>query len=377
MSASKIQKFRLREQLLEELGIAGAERSGGRRDDDLHGSTPSSASAISAIYSLLALGLIVIYSGSGVLNFSQAAMATLAAYLYCEMPQHPRLGLLAGVPRSPSRRSRCSASSSTTCVMRPLRDASTLAKAIAQPRRADPDPGRHRPEVGTRCPATSTRSSRRRSTRSATCSSPPTGSTSSSIAVALTAALWAGVPKFTPIGPRDPRERREPARGRDARLVAARARDDDLGARRRARRRRRRDLIAPITGINPEEMPFFILPVLAAALVGGFTSFWITLAAAFAIGITQSEFTHYVSTPAHLGPQADAAVPRHHRAARGPRARGCRSGARWSSGSPSSAPAASAGAGSPASSSRSRSRRSVWFDIALRRALTSRSAGRS
>ena len=54
-------------------------------------------------------------------------------------------------------------------------------------------------------------------------------------------------------------------------------------------------VIAPITGINPEEMPFFILPVLAAALVGGFTSFWITLAAAFAIGITQSEFTAYVS----------------------------------------------------------------------------------
>jgi ABC-type branched-subunit amino acid transport system ATPase component/ABC-type branched-subunit amino acid transport system permease subunit len=54
-------------------------------------------------------------------------------------------------------------------------------------------------------------------------------------------------------------------------------------------------LIAPVTGINPEEMPFFILPVLAAALVGGFTSFWITLLASFAIGITQSEFIAYVS----------------------------------------------------------------------------------
>ncbi len=39
----------------------------------------------SAIYTLLALGLIVIYSGSGVLNFAQAAMATLGAYLYFEM----------------------------------------------------------------------------------------------------------------------------------------------------------------------------------------------------------------------------------------------------------------------------------------------------
>jgi sulfate-transporting ATPase len=54
-------------------------------------------------------------------------------------------------------------------------------------------------------------------------------------------------------------------------------------------------IIAPVSGINPEEMPLFILPVLAAALIGGFTSFWITLAAAFAIGITQSEFTQYLT----------------------------------------------------------------------------------
>ena len=39
---------------------------------------------ISAIYCLLSQGLIVIYGGSGVLNFSQAAMETLAAYVYWE-----------------------------------------------------------------------------------------------------------------------------------------------------------------------------------------------------------------------------------------------------------------------------------------------------
>ena len=37
-----------------------------------------------AVYALLAQGLIVIYGGSGVLNFSQAAMATLSAYIYYE-----------------------------------------------------------------------------------------------------------------------------------------------------------------------------------------------------------------------------------------------------------------------------------------------------
>ncbi|MBM3679030.1 MAG: branched-chain amino acid ABC transporter permease, partial [Actinobacteria bacterium] len=37
-----------------------------------------------AVFTLLAQGLIVIYGGSGVLNFSQAAMAALSAYIYFE-----------------------------------------------------------------------------------------------------------------------------------------------------------------------------------------------------------------------------------------------------------------------------------------------------
>jgi len=40
---------------------------------------------ISAVYVLLVQGLLVIYSGSGVLNFAHGAMAMVAAYLYWEV----------------------------------------------------------------------------------------------------------------------------------------------------------------------------------------------------------------------------------------------------------------------------------------------------
>src|SRR6185436_4129409 len=84
----------------------------------------------SAIYTLLALGLIVIYSGSGVLNFSQAAMATLAAYLYFETR------FIHGWSFWPAFVFAVGAITIFGVlvyhgVMRPLRNASTLARTIA------------------------------------------------------------------------------------------------------------------------------------------------------------------------------------------------------------------------------------------------------
>ena len=40
-----------------------------------------------------------------------------------------------------------------------------------------------------------------------------------------------------------------------------------------------------------------VVPALAAALVGGFSSFWLTLVGAFGIGICESEMSRYVATP--------------------------------------------------------------------------------
>ncbi len=56
-------------------------------------------------------------------------------------------------------------------------------------------------------------------------------------------------------------------------------------------------LLAPITGLGPANLTYLVIPVLAAAVVGRFASFPITLAAGLVIGIGQSEVTRYVTAP--------------------------------------------------------------------------------
>jgi ABC-type branched-subunit amino acid transport system ATPase component/branched-subunit amino acid ABC-type transport system permease component len=56
-------------------------------------------------------------------------------------------------------------------------------------------------------------------------------------------------------------------------------------------------LVVPISGLNVDTMVLLIVPMLAAGLVGSFTSFPIAFVAAVAIGIIQSEMAKYVTTP--------------------------------------------------------------------------------
>jgi ABC-type branched-subunit amino acid transport system ATPase component/ABC-type branched-subunit amino acid transport system permease subunit len=56
-------------------------------------------------------------------------------------------------------------------------------------------------------------------------------------------------------------------------------------------------LLLPIVGLSGGAFTLTIVPVLAAALVGGFASFPLTLVGALIIGILESESTHYISTP--------------------------------------------------------------------------------
>jgi len=51
--------------------------------------------------------------------------------------------------------------------------------------------------------------------------------------------------------------------------------------------------IAPIAGIDVHAMPMLIIPVLAAALIGRLSSFWLALLGAMTIGIAQSEVAKY------------------------------------------------------------------------------------
>jgi sulfate-transporting ATPase len=56
-------------------------------------------------------------------------------------------------------------------------------------------------------------------------------------------------------------------------------------------------LLAPITGLSVGALTGVVIPVLAAAVIGRFRSFPITMLTGLVIGIAQSEVTRYVSTP--------------------------------------------------------------------------------
>jgi ABC-type branched-subunit amino acid transport system ATPase component/branched-subunit amino acid ABC-type transport system permease component len=56
-------------------------------------------------------------------------------------------------------------------------------------------------------------------------------------------------------------------------------------------------LLAPISGLAIDNLVLLIVPVLAVGLVGSFSSFPLTLAAALVMGIIQSEMAKYVTTP--------------------------------------------------------------------------------
>jgi ABC-type branched-subunit amino acid transport system ATPase component/branched-subunit amino acid ABC-type transport system permease component len=53
-------------------------------------------------------------------------------------------------------------------------------------------------------------------------------------------------------------------------------------------------LIAPIVAPSPERMPLFVIPALAAGLVGGFVSYWWALVGALGIGIIEAEAAKWI-----------------------------------------------------------------------------------
>ncbi len=61
---------------------------------------------VGAIYAVLAQGAVLVYRGSGVLNFAHGAFAMLGAYLFNEMVKGSDTAFLPGSPGStPHRRS--------------------------------------------------------------------------------------------------------------------------------------------------------------------------------------------------------------------------------------------------------------------------------
>ena len=54
-------------------------------------------------------------------------------------------------------------------------------------------------------------------------------------------------------------------------------------------------LLLPIEGLDPTMMPLIVIPALAAAMIGGFSSFWLTLGGGLLIGVAEAEITRFAS----------------------------------------------------------------------------------
>ena len=84
---------------------------------------------LAGIYAMMAQGMVLIYRGSGVLNFAQAAFAALGAYIFWELHFHE------GWAFAPATIVTVAATAALgvitqTVVMRPLRRRSTLARVV-------------------------------------------------------------------------------------------------------------------------------------------------------------------------------------------------------------------------------------------------------
>src|SRR5258708_5941245 len=85
---------------------------------------------IGAVYALLGNGLVLIYRGSGILNFAQGAYAMVGAYLFYELHDNHRQPIAASFVMAVLAVALVGALTHLL-VMRPLRHASPLARLIA------------------------------------------------------------------------------------------------------------------------------------------------------------------------------------------------------------------------------------------------------
>lgn len=246
---------------------------------------------VGATYALTAQGIVLVYRGSGIVNFSQAAMAMVGAYAYSFGYRH-------GWPSGPSVAFGVAAATVMgalvhNVVMRPMRRGSPLIRLVATL------------GVLTAIEGAATLIYGANSIEY----TPSLFSTTGvhifggivqaqqiwllGIAVTLTVALWATY-RFTTFGVTASAVAENyfaaSTLGRSPDLVATV--NWALGA---AVSGLAGILIVPITGLSVTQLSLLLYPALAGALVGGFSSFWLALIGGLAVGVGQAELTRYVS----------------------------------------------------------------------------------
>ncbi len=248
---------------------------------------------IGAVYALLGNGLVLIYRGSGILNFAQGAYAMVGAYLFYELHDVHRQAFAPSFAIAAAAVGLVGALTHLL-VMRPLRQASPLARLIAT--------------LGILAVLLGAATIRYGANLIEVPSSLPQGvihwgSIAFSedrlyllgIATALTVALWAAT-RFTTLGlvPSAVAEnqRAAAALGWSPDLVATAT--WTLGAVLAAVAG---IMVVPLSGLAVSSLTLVVVAAMAAGLVSGFSSFPVTLAAAVVIGIVQSEMARYVHQP--------------------------------------------------------------------------------
>jgi ABC-type branched-subunit amino acid transport system ATPase component/branched-subunit amino acid ABC-type transport system permease component len=243
-----------------------------------------------AIYALLAQGMIVIYSGSGVLNLAHGAMALLGGLLFWQLRVADGWAFAPAVLVSVAVLS-VVGMLTHQLVMRPLSEASMLARVVATlgllltiqgavgliwgeiARTVPPEfPSSVVEIAGARIPEHHL--------------------WLLGIAVILTALLsaayrWSLIGLAVRGGSENPRA--AAALGWSADLTATLAWGFGGGLAALAG-----ILIAPLVALSNEGIPLLIIPVLAAALLGSLRSFWLTLLASIAIGIGEAELINFL-----------------------------------------------------------------------------------
>ena len=248
---------------------------------------------LGSMYALMAQGLVLIYRGSGVLNFAQAAVGVSGTYVWYELHafQHWAFGpalLVALVVTA------LFGVLIHVCIMRPLRHASPLARTVAT--------------LGLLLTLESLIVIRYGTLDTLTTSELPVSLTHIfgvkvaaddiwllGIAVAISLSLWVAY-RFTPFG------RATSAVAENQYGAATLGLSPDViasinwalgsvlavvaGV-----------LIAPILGLQVTIMTTLLLGSLAGALVGRFRSFSIVLFACLGLGIAQNEVTRWVTNP--------------------------------------------------------------------------------
>jgi len=249
---------------------------------------------IGALYALIAAGLVTVYRGSGIINFAQGAFVMFAGYLDYELTTAAGLNFWPAMILTVAATALLGALVQLV-VLRPMRNSSPLTRVVAT--------------LGVLITLQSAAALHYGYQSLAVASYLPTRSIDILpgvpvglndviifvIGLVISVALWAGY-RFSPFG------RLTAAVAENQRAAASLGRSPDtiavtnwmIGA---GLAGLAGVLIAPITFLNPNDLALLVVPAMAAALVGGFTSFPLAFAGALLIGIGESLTTRYVSNP--------------------------------------------------------------------------------